>query len=117
MLFALSHPTTLVTLCCAVLLCAGLKIGKFCVSEPCDPDHLDRQQRQADLEPLTAAVQAFMPHAAGPVLDFAACMFIMTPDGHFVIDAHPKHPQVILCGASPPKHSLQLCTCVGSTSP
>lgn len=77
------------------LLCpAGLKIGKFSVSEACDPDRLDRQQREADLLPLQAAVQAFMPHAAGPVTDFAACMFIMTPDGHFVIDTHPKHEQV-----------------------
>jgi glycine/D-amino acid oxidase-like deaminating enzyme len=73
---------------------AGLKIGKFSVSEACDPDNLDRQQRQADLLPLQAAVQEFMPHAAGPVTDFAACMFIMTPDGHFVIDTHPKHDQV-----------------------
>lgn len=72
----------------------GLKIGKFSVSEACDPDALDRQQREADLVPLRAAVEAFMPHAAGPVLDFAACMFIMTPDGHFVIDSHPKHEQV-----------------------
>jgi glycine/D-amino acid oxidase-like deaminating enzyme len=73
---------------------AGLKIGKFSVSEACDPDNLDRQQREADLVPLRAAVQAFMPHAAGNLLDFAACMFIMTPDGHFVIDTHPKHEQV-----------------------
>lgn len=64
------------------------------MSEACNPDALDRQQREADLEPLRAAVQTFMPHAAGPVLDFAACMFIMTPDGHFVIDTHPKHEQV-----------------------
>jgi glycine/D-amino acid oxidase-like deaminating enzyme len=73
---------------------AGLKIGKFSVSEACDPDNLDRQQREADLVPLRAAVQAFMPHAAGELLDFAACMFTMTPDGHFVIDTHPKHEQV-----------------------
>lgn len=72
----------------------GLKIGKFSVSAACDPDNLDRQQREADLLPLQAAVQEFMPHAAGPVTDFAACMFIMTPDGHFVIDTHPKHEQV-----------------------
>lgn len=64
------------------------------MSEACDPDNLDRQQREADLLPLQAAVQEFMPHAAGPVTDFAACMFIMTPDGHFVIDTHPKHEQV-----------------------
>lgn len=76
----------------------------FSVSEVCDPDNLDRQQREADLAPLHAAVQAYMPYAAGPVLKFAACMFIMTPDGHFVIDTHPKHEQVrqtitVLCCA------------------
>jgi glycine/D-amino acid oxidase-like deaminating enzyme len=73
---------------------SGLKIGKFSVSEACDPDSLDRRQRPSDLAPLQAAVAAYMPGAAGPVLDFAACMFVMTPDGHFVIDQHPRHPQV-----------------------
>jgi sarcosine oxidase len=46
------------------------------------------------LKKLADTVHRFFPGAAGPVLDFAACMFVMTPDGHFVIDTHPKYPQV-----------------------
>lgn len=82
------------TCLCARSAHAGLKIGKFSVSEACNPDKLDRQQRESDLAPLRAAVETFMPHAAGEVLDFAACIFTMTPDGHFVVDTHPKHEQV-----------------------
>jgi hypothetical protein len=48
----------------------------------------------ADTEPLKEALRRHMPKAHGEVLNFAACMFTMTPDNHFVIDTHPQHPQV-----------------------
>jgi sarcosine oxidase len=74
---------------------AGVKIGKFCVSAPqCDPDNLDRDMAATDTEPLAEALRRHMPKAHGDVLNFAACMFTMTPDNHFVIDTHPRHPQV-----------------------
>jgi hypothetical protein len=66
------------------------------VSAPqCDPDNLDRDMAAADTEPLQEALRRHMPKAHGDVLNFAACMFTMTPDNHFVIDTHPRHPQVI----------------------
>ncbi len=85
------------------LLLAGLKIGEFCVSaSSCNPDSLDRRPSAADIEPLARTVQEFFPGAAGPVQDFAACMFVMTPDGHFIIDSHPRHPQVNTTRNRPP---------------
>lgn len=82
---------------CCCYCPAGVKIGKFCVSEPpCDPDNVDREMAAADTEPLEQALRRHMPKAHGDVLNFAACMFTMTPDNHFVIDTHPRHPQVSL---------------------
>ena len=42
-----------------------------------------------------------LPEGAGAGVGAVACMYTMTPDGHFVIGAHPEHPEVILgCGFS-----------------
>ena len=30
------------------------------------------------------------------MLRYAACMYTMSPDEHFVLDLHPDHPQVAL---------------------
>jgi sarcosine oxidase gamma subunit len=94
----------------------GVKIGKFCVSAPqCDPDNLDRDMAAADTEPLEEALRRHMPKAHGEVLNFAACMFTMTPDNHFVIDTHPRHPQVstveICCDELTVKCSHGSCYC------
>ncbi|KAF8065503.1 soxA [Scenedesmus sp. PABB004] len=90
----------------------GVKIGKFCVSAACDPDALDREQRPDDVAPLRAALAAHLPGAAGALLGFAACMFTMTPDGHFIIDAHPRHPQVLIASACS-GHGFKLSPAVG----
>ena len=39
-----------------------------------------------------------MPGAAGPLRAAKPCMYSLTPDQHFVIDRHPEHRDLILCG-------------------
>ena len=39
-----------------------------------------------------------MPGATGTFREAKPCMYTLTPDGNFVIDRHPKHAGVILCG-------------------
>ena len=39
-----------------------------------------------------------MPGAAGPLRETKTCMYSLTPDEHFVIDRHPDHQNLILCG-------------------
>eukprot|EP00879_Flechtneria_rotunda_P029519 GHRR01031931.1.p1 GENE.GHRR01031931.1~~GHRR01031931.1.p1 ORF type:complete len:272 (+),score=46.65 GHRR01031931.1:67-882(+) len=75
----------------------GFKIGKFDAQYGCIPDTLDRNQHQSDIAPLAAVMQRYFPRAAGPVINFSACMFTATPDGQFIIDTHPRHPQVCCC--------------------
>jgi sarcosine oxidase len=66
-----------------------------------DPDAADRCWRgAADEAPLRAVVERFFPDAAGPLLRGGVCMFANTPDGHFVVDVHPRHPQARWGGAS-----------------
>ncbi len=51
-----------------------------------------------DLAPLAAALEEWMPGAAASFHSAKVCPYTLTPDGHFVVDRHPAHPGVILCG-------------------
>jgi hypothetical protein len=78
-----------------VLIPPGVKVGIFGVSSDADPDTLDRDQMlPSDEQPLRAFMERYLPQASGPLLRSSVCMFVMTPDGHFIIDQHPRHPQV-----------------------
>jgi glycine/D-amino acid oxidase-like deaminating enzyme len=39
-----------------------------------------------------------MPGAAANFREAKPCMYSLTPDSHFVIDRHPAHANVVLCG-------------------
>jgi sarcosine oxidase len=48
----------------------------------------------ADEVALREGLAAYFPSADGPLLASSACFFTNTPDGHFLIADHPRHPQV-----------------------
>lgn len=52
----------------------------------------------SDVEPLSRALEAWMPGAAAHYREGKACMYALTPDRHFVIDRHPREEHVVLCG-------------------
>ena len=53
-----------------------------------------------------------LPGLNGDLLQAVTCMYTNTPDGHFIIDRHPRHPQVILaCGFS--GHGFKFASVVG----
>lgn len=82
------------------LQAAGLKIAKhFHADEPVDPDRYDRAITADDETLIRAAVADHLPAANGPLRAAATCLYTMTPDGDFVIDHLPGHPNVIV--ASP----------------
>jgi glycine/D-amino acid oxidase-like deaminating enzyme len=39
-----------------------------------------------------------MPGAAAILRDAKACPYSLTPDGHFIVDRHPHHSGLVLCG-------------------
>ncbi|HEX4629342.1 MAG TPA: N-methyl-L-tryptophan oxidase [Chthoniobacterales bacterium] len=60
---------------------------------------LDREVNlPRDVAPIAAAMEQWMPGAAAKFREAKPCMYSLTPDGNFVIDRHPQHPNVILCG-------------------
>jgi sarcosine oxidase len=59
-----------------------------------DPLEVDRQIDLADQERVAAFVGEYLSDATTDCTDHTVCMYTMTPDAHFVVDRHPRHPQV-----------------------
>lgn len=60
-------------------------------------DEVRRATDPAEVEPLRHALARVLPDvASAPVLDSTTCLFTNMPDGHFLIDIHPEHPQVLI---------------------
>lgn len=78
-----------------------------------DPDALDRSLRAADVAPVARFLARWVPGAGREVLAHSACMYTMTPDGHFVIDRHPRHANVCFA-AGFSGHGFKFAPLVGS---
>jgi sarcosine oxidase len=64
-----------------------------------DPAHVDREVNLGrDIEPIREAMEQWMPGAATTFRAAKPCLYSLTPDGHFVVDRHPEHARLILCG-------------------
>lgn len=79
---------------------SGFKLGLYNhLREVVDPDMVSREVTHADESALRACMQQYFPSADGKLSHSSVCMFTNTPDGHFVVDRHPRHSQIILCSA------------------
>jgi sarcosine oxidase len=59
-----------------------------------DPLHLRRDVDAADLARVAGFVTACLPQCTTTLTDHDPCMYTMSPDAHFLVDVHPRHPQV-----------------------
>lgn len=92
----------------------GVKVAFFHhpVHEVVTPETVDRNLRPDDESRLRAALREFLPSLDGARVRSRVCLYTTTPDHHFVICAHPRHPQVsIACGFS--GHGYKFCSVVG----
>ncbi|MGY2048605.1 N-methyl-L-tryptophan oxidase [Methylobacterium sp. JK268] len=91
----------------------GFKIGRYHHFNETGPaETIDRDVHPRDEAVLREAVRRYFPGADGPTMALRACLFTNTPDEHFVIDAVPDLPQVIV--ASPCSgHGYKFCSVVG----
>ncbi len=91
---------------------AEMKVAIHAPGEATDPARVDRTVTDADLRPILAAVEAHLPSLAGPVSRASVCLYTNSPDGHFIIDRHPRHPRaVILAGFS--GHGFKFAPAIG----
>ena len=77
----------------------GVKAAFHGLGDLTDANHVKREiDLTRDVEPISRAMEQWMPGAAGSLREAKPCMYTLTPDGHFVIDHHPEHANLILCG-------------------
>jgi sarcosine oxidase len=77
-----------------------------------DPDAVRREPLPGDHDDLRKILKTFLPTADGPLLAIKTCLYTNSPDGHFIIDEHPVHPNVqIACGFS--GHGFKFASVIG----
>jgi sarcosine oxidase len=77
----------------------GVKAAFHALGDLTSANELNRQVNLArDVEPIARAMEQWMPGSTQRFREAKPCMYTLTPDAHFVIDRHPQHAHVILCG-------------------
>ena len=65
------------------------------------------------MNPLRRALSTLLPEVStAPLRESVVCLFTNTPDLHFVIDAHPAHPQVLISSACS-GHGFKFASAIG----
>lgn len=73
----------------------GVKLAEHTGGTVVDtPLHDDRSVEPADRLRVESFLAANMPHVLPQPAAHAVCYYTMSPDEHFVVDAHPRHPNV-----------------------
>jgi glycine/D-amino acid oxidase-like deaminating enzyme len=77
----------------------GLKVAFHGLGQITTAEEIDREVDMArDVTPIAQELERWMPGAAATFREAKPCMYSLTPDGNFVIDRHPAHSNVVLCG-------------------
>lgn len=88
------------------------KIAIHSGGEDCTPSTIDRSIHPRDVAAIRSAIEFRIPALNGEISRAITCMYTMTPDKHFIIDAHPRYPQVsIAAGFS--GHGFKFSSVVG----
>lgn len=77
-----------------------------------DPSQLRREISGADLQPIRDFAAQRLLGVSPHVSSCCACLYTMSPDGHFVIDRHPQHENVVIA-AGFSGHGFKFASVVG----
>jgi sarcosine oxidase len=90
----------------------GVKVAVHHDGEITDPQRVRRTISDEEDASARALMERFLPDAAGELRERAVCLYTNTLDGHFVIDHHPAHREVVI--ASPCSgHGFKFATVIG----
>lgn len=74
----------------------GMKVCEHSRGRELDsPASIDRELNQEVLGRTEAFMNEFMEFGRSRMVHFSKCMYTMSPDGHFVVDHHPSHANVV----------------------
>jgi sarcosine oxidase len=79
---------------------------------PADPETIDREVHEDEVDFIRRYLGRHVPAMDGELVAARTCMYTNTPDQHFVVSAHPEHPQVIVA-AGFSGHGYKFCSVIG----
>ena len=77
----------------------GVKVAFHHGGDDTTVDTMRAEVSDGEVEDIGFAVRRFLPAAAGTLRATTVCMYTNTPDEHFWIDRHPRHPQIMIASA------------------
>ena len=90
----------------------GVKVARHHTGVSCSPTDILREINQDEIREARGILERHLPTVNGELLSATTCMYTNTPDGHFIIDRDPRHPNVIL--ASPCSgHGFKFASVIG----
>jgi sarcosine oxidase len=90
----------------------GIKVARHHTGVSCSPTDIRREIDPDEIREARSILERHLPTVSGELLSATTCMYTNTPDGHFIIDRHPRHPNVIL--ASPCSgHGFKFASVIG----
>lgn len=75
---------------------AGVKMALHHQGEPTIPDQVNRDVDPEERAAMVALAQRWLPLLSESPHRCEVCLYTNTADGHFLIDHHPDHPQVLV---------------------
>jgi sarcosine oxidase len=64
-----------------------------------DPHSVERSVSDDEVATIRAHLASFLPAAAGELRETSVCLYTNSPDGHFLIDAHPQAAHTFIVSA------------------
>ncbi|MGH9036470.1 MAG: FAD-dependent oxidoreductase, partial [Acidimicrobiia bacterium] len=68
--------------------------------QPCTADTVDRMLTAAEVEEVAALLRHRLGVELRPLVKASVCLWTNTPDHHFVVGLHPRHPEVVVAAGS-----------------
>ncbi len=90
----------------------GIKVADDNPGATTDPDTIDRSTDPDAQDRLGRWLSHLMPGSDLSYVEYATCMYTLTPDTDFVLGLHPQHPNVVL-GAGFSGHGFKFSPVVG----
>ena len=87
----------------------GLKVATHGAGTLCDPDTVDRATTAADAAPVERFLAEHFPAGQGALRSTKVCMYTVTPDEHFVIDADEQVVYASACSG----HGFKFASVIG----
>ena len=91
----------------------GLKLAHHFPKEVTDPDKVDRQATEKDIQNLKYCLDKYLPEVFDSILSTKICLYANSPDENFIIDKLPGYEEnvSIACGFS--GHGFKFASVVG----